>query len=66
MSAQITKFAILGERCSGTNFLEESILSNFNITHTIEHGNKHFFCFNKYDKANTADTLFIGIIRNPI
>ena len=66
MSAQITKFAILGERCSGTNFLEESILSNFNITHTNEHGNKHFFCFNKYDNANTSDTLFIGIIRNPI
>jgi hypothetical protein len=66
MSVQIKKFAILGERCSGTNFLEESILSNFNIAHTIEHGNKHFFCFNKYDKVNTADTLFIGIIRNPI
>jgi hypothetical protein len=66
MSVQIKKFAILGERCSGTNFLEESILSNFNITHTIEHGSKHFFCFNKYDKATTDDTLFIGIIRNPI
>jgi hypothetical protein len=66
MSVQIKKFAILGERCSGTNFLEESILSNFNITHTIEHGSKHFFCFNKYDKVKTADTLFIGIIRNPI
>ena len=66
MAAQIKKFAILGERCSGTNFLEESISSNFNITHTIEHGNKHFFCFNKFDNVNTDDTLFIGIIRNPI
>jgi hypothetical protein len=66
MPEQITKFAILGERCSGTNFLEESMLSNFCITHTNEHGNKHFFCFNKYDKVNTSDTLFIGIIRNPI
>ena len=66
MSVQIKKFAILGERCSGTNFLEESILANFNLTHTIEYGSKHFFCFNKYDKAKTADTLFIGIIRNPI
>jgi len=66
MSVQIKKFAILGERCSGTNFLEESISSNFNITHTIEHGNKHFFCFNKYNKVKTDDTLFIGIIRNPI
>ena len=66
MSVQIKKFAILGERCSGTNFLEESILANFNIAYTTEHGNKHFFCFNKYDKVKTADTLFIGIIRNPI
>ena len=63
----ITKFVILGERCSGTNFLEESIIHNFNITYTQEYGNKHFFCFNSYpDKNLTDDTLFIGIIRNPI
>jgi len=62
----IKKFAILGERCSGTNFLEESILNNFNIEYTAEHGNKHFFCYNNYDKNTTRDTLFIGIIRDPI
>jgi len=63
----ITKFVILGERCSGTNFLEESIINNFNITYTQEYGHKHFFCFNSYpDKNLTDDTLFIGIIRNPI
>jgi DNA-binding Lrp family transcriptional regulator len=62
----IKKFAILGERCSGTNFLEESILNNFNIEYTAEHGNKHFFCYNNYDKNTTRDTLFIAIIRDPI
>jgi hypothetical protein len=62
----IHKFAILGERCSGTNFLEESIKQNFHINYTTEHGNKHFFCFNDYTKKNNDDTLFIGIIRNPI
>lgn len=64
----ITKFAILGERCSGTNFLEESMTHNFNIQYTAEYGNKHFFCFNNYNsnKSYTDDTLFIGIIRNPI
>ena len=59
------KFVILGERCSGTNFLEEAITQNFDITYTSEYGNKHFFCWNKYESAN-EDTIFIGIIRNPI
>ena len=66
MSQIIKKIAILGERCSGTNFLEESITNNFNIEYTAEYGNKHFFCYNKYDKNATKETLFIGIIRNPI
>jgi nicotinamide riboside kinase len=63
---QIKKFAILGERCSGTNFLEESITNNFNIEYTAEYGNKHFFCYNNYDMNSTKETLFIGIVRNPI
>ena len=60
----INKFVILGERCSGTNFLEESISQNFNISYTTEYGNKHFFCYNNY--TNDDNTIFIGIIRNPI
>lgn len=62
----ITKFIIYGERCSGTNFLEQSILTNFNIEVSWEHGSKHFFCFNDHNKKNYDDTLYIGIIRNPI
>jgi len=65
-NAKITKFAICGERCSGTNYLEEVMKSNFNIHYTNEHGNKHFFCFNNYDNKYADDTLFIGIIRNPV
>jgi hypothetical protein len=61
----ITRFVIYGERCSGTNFLENAIKTNFGLELTTQYGNKHFFCFNKYDKSN-EDTLFIGIIRNPI
>ena len=60
----ISNFAILGERCSGTNFLEESLISNFNVSYTSQYGNKHFFCYNDY--SNSENTLFIGIIRNPI
>jgi hypothetical protein len=32
----ITKFTIYGERCSGTNYLEELILINFDVTLTTE------------------------------
>lgn len=60
----IDNFTILGERCSGTNFLEESISNNFNLQYTSKYGNKHFFCYNNY--SNSDNTLFIGIIRNPI
>jgi len=63
--SQIKKFAILGERCSGTNFLEGSITNNFDLEYTAQYGNKHFFCFNNYNN-NSSETLFIGIIRNPI
>jgi hypothetical protein len=67
MTQQIQKFAILGERCSGTNFLEETISKNFNISYTAEYGNKHFFCYHDYsNRDKTNNTLFIGIIRNPV
>jgi len=62
----IIKFEILGERCSGTNFLEECLTNNFNIKYEPIHGHKHFFCYNNYDKTSTDNILFIGIIRNPI
>jgi hypothetical protein len=31
----ITKFTILGERCSGTNLLENAILKNFVLNKSI-------------------------------
>ncbi len=61
----ITHYTIFGERCSGTNFLEKVITTNFDISITWEYGWKHFFCFNKFDKP-TDHVLFIGIIRNPV
>ena len=59
------KFVILGERCSGTNFLEAALTQNFDITYTSEYGSKHFFCNNNYTTAR-EDIVFIGIVRNPI
>ena len=66
MATKINKFAILGERCTGTNCLEEAILKNFILEFTAEYGNKHFYCYNNYNKKDTKDVLFIGIVRNPI
>ena len=59
----IKKLTIYGERCSGTNYLEELITANFDVNITWEYGWKHFFGFN--DLSNNDETLFIGIIRNP-
>lgn len=56
------KVTIYGERCSGTNYLEELLLINFDIELTWDYGWKHFFGFN--DLNNSDDVLFIGIVRN--
>jgi hypothetical protein len=56
------KVTIYGERCSGTNYLEELLICNFDVVIVWEYGWKHFFGFN--DLTNSDDTLFIGIIRN--
>ena len=53
---------IFGERCSGTNYLEELLLLNFDVEITWTYGWKHFFGFNEF--TNSDDVLFIGIIRN--
>lgn len=60
----IKDFTILGERCSGTNFLELVVTQNFKIPLVYNHGWKHFFGFADYSK-NSESTLFIGIIRDP-
>ena len=57
------KFTILGERCSGTNYLEEVILLNFDVEICWNFAWKHYFNL-KNDFSNNDDVLFIGIIRN--
>lgn len=59
----IKNFTIYGERCSGTNYLEQLMLMNFDIKLTWKYGHKHFFGFSNL--SNSDDTLFIGIVRNP-
>lgn len=60
----LNKFTIYGERCSGTNYIEQLILLNFETTVTWEYGFKHFFGF--MNIGNSDDTLFIGVVRDPV
>jgi len=64
-------FTIIGERCSGTNFLEQAIKSNFELELIWHYGFKHFFGHYDYTKKNSIiknddDVLFLGIVREPI
>ena len=63
----ITHYKIYGERCTGTNYLEELMSTNFDIemSRVRSHaGSKHFFGFNKLE--NTDHVLFLCIVRNPV
>jgi hypothetical protein len=61
----IKRIQIFGERCSGTNYLESLVKSNFNdIEITWDYGWKDFFPQN-IDKNNHDDCLFLVIFRNP-
>ena len=63
-SSKINYYCILGERCSGTNFLEESLIKNFNLQRHNYQINKHFFGFKQLPLINN-NILFIGIVRHP-
>lgn len=61
----LKRFTIFGERCSGTNFLEESILCNFEAELTWDFGFKHFFGRKEDDEwKNSQDCLFLCIVRD--
>jgi hypothetical protein len=60
----ITKFTIYGERCSGTNFLEKAITTNYNLPVTWEYGRKHWWGFRPLEKEDTSNVLFIGIAKS--
>jgi len=62
----LKKYTIYGERCSGTNYLENIMNINFDIQLTWEYGWKHFFGFQDETLQHSDDTLFICIVRNPV
>jgi hypothetical protein len=63
---KIKKFTIYGERHSGTKLLKQAISLNFDIRFTDDYGHKHFMGFADIGLlANSYDTIFICIVRNP-
>ena len=60
----LQKYTIYGERCSGTNYLQNIINMNFDVKLTWEYGWKHFFGFQDDLLENSDNTLFICIVRN--
>ena len=64
----IRKLSILGERCSGTVYLQRLLEANFNLSLTHEYHYKHFFGFedSKHPLKDSKCTLFVGIVRSPV
>jgi hypothetical protein len=61
----IKRIQIFGERCSGTNYLENLITSNFeNVEITWDYGWKHWFPQN-INMNNHNDCLFLVLFRDP-
>lgn len=61
----LTHLALLGERSSGTNFLEAALRQNLRLEPTAAFGFKHFFGFHDYADELADRTLFVGIVREP-
>ena len=61
----IKRFTILGERHSGTNWIERIVLSRLELELTWEFGSKHFIKNTNWTTLNKGhDVLFICITRN--
>jgi hypothetical protein len=61
----LKRYTIYGERCSGTNYLQNIMDLNFDVQVTWDYGWKHFFGFQDDKLKDSDDTLFICIVRNP-
>ena len=67
-TCRIELFSLLGERCSGTNYLQQLLESNFDMANTDDYHYRHFFGFEQpkhpYRKAQCV--LFVGVVRAPV
>lgn len=59
----LNSFTILGERCSGTHFLQHAIESNFKLKYHLTSG-KHFFGHTVIE--DNPKMLYICLVRDPV
>jgi hypothetical protein len=64
-NAPIQNFTIVGERCTGTFFLQHAIEKNFCVPVTWKYGWKHWFGHHT-DYSNSDNTLFLAMYRHPL
>lgn len=65
--SKITKVCVLGERVSGTCFVQSLVTSNTRLKPENAYGHKHFFQdLDQIRKADTSDILFVFITRDII
>ena len=67
----IKNFVILGERSSGTNFLEQAIIQNFKLKYldlstSSDNSFKHFYGFDHQSILNDPGTIVFCIIRETV
>ena len=63
----VTHFCIVGERVSGTCYLQKLLTENTRLKPTTEYGHKHFFQdLEKMARQDTAHILFIFISRDMV
>ena len=65
---RLTRLSLLGERCSGTGYLQQLLERNFNLTLTHDYHYKHFFGFedSAHPLADADCTLFVSVVRHPV
>jgi len=59
----VSRFKILGERCSGTYYAQRLIQHNLNIEHCEDYGHKHFWT--KRKENYPKDLLLVIMVRDP-
>jgi hypothetical protein len=60
---KIEQFKIIGERCSGTYYVQRLIEHNLDIPHTNEYGHKHFWGTRK--EKYPKNLLLVCVVREP-
>lgn len=74
MDREIREYTIFGERCTGTNYIDQLIKLNFALKNTQKFGHKHMKIGHDFDdvknsviptKENSKNCLFLIVVRNP-